>query len=304
VIKSDWLWNTPSYTPSGLEDDTTYYWCATARDYIARTSGYDNDIGPRSAVGSFHVGLPRMGARSYWPMWSDGAIAVNESTGNLVLSAPGPSVPTAAGTIGGGFTFNLLDKRPTQLPVSNGVGAWTFADGANSPAKLIDHQKVSGNDHFDAVEVVSGDGSSDWYGHVANSSTYQSSPGDPSVLVSTSSGYQLTEPDGSIYTYGLADSTTGLAPMTSAEVYTAKGQAHLDYAFSGGQLTSITAVGKDGSGTDQTLAKLTFNWACSGALLCITTPDSAAAGGAYDWKYVGASGRVAPSPRCSTARAP
>ena len=46
----------------------------------------------------------------------------------------------------------------------------------------------------------------------------------------------------------------------------------------------VAAQGKDGGGSWQTLATLTFNWACTGALVCITGPD------AQQWKYIGASG--------------
>jgi RHS repeat-associated protein len=287
VLTTDWLPNTPSYAvPSGLlTDGATYYWCVKARDWAARTAGYDNNASAWSSTASFLVRLPRMGAAGYWPMWSSGAAAVNESTGNLVLAVPGPSIATAAGTIGVGFTYNLLDQRVSVLPTA-GTGAWTFADGSGTPSELIDHSKLSGNNGFDAVEIVGGDGGSEWFGHIANSTTYQGAAGDPTVLTGiTAGGFQLTEPDGSIFTFGPADASTGVASQTSAEVYSANGQARIDYAFPNGKLTSITAVGKDGAGADQTLAQLSLNWSCSGALLCVTTPDSA-----YPWKYVGSGG--------------
>jgi RHS repeat-associated protein len=291
VVTTDWLPGTASYTvPSGaLQDGTTYYWCAKARDFVGRApGGYDPPTPQWSSAKSFSVQLPRLGVRPYWPMWSDGPIAVNESTGNLVMSVPGPSYPTAAGTLGASFEFNLLDTRSSALTTA-GMGAWTFTDAAGSPAKLIDHSKLSGTDGFDAVELVSGDGSSDWFGHVASSNTYQSAVGDSTVLSATGTGFQVTEGNGTIYTFGTADPTTGVATETSAQIETANGQAHLDYVFTSGKVQSITAAGNDGSGNPQTLAQLTFNWSCSGAMLCITTPDTG-----HQWKYVaGASGGLA-----------
>jgi RHS repeat-associated protein len=290
VSTSDWLPNTTSYTvpSSALLDGSTYYWCVRARDWAGRTPGYDSNYASAwSSVRSFTVQLPRMGTRNYWPMWSDGALAMNESTGNLVVSAPGPSIPTAAGDLGIGFTFNSLDKRASALPTANNFGSWTMSDDAGTPARLIDHSHLTGNDGFDAVELVSGDGSSDWFGHVSGSAAYTSSAGDPTTLIGLSGGgFEVTTGGGSIYTYGSADPTTGVAPPQSAETYSANGQAHIDYTFSAGKLSSITAYGKNGAGTDQQLAQLTFNWSCSGALLCVTTPD----GPSYIWKYVGTSG--------------
>ena len=54
---------------------------------------------------------------------------------------------------------------------------------------------------------------------------------------------------------------------------TANEQAKLVYAFNASdQPTSVTAQCKDGGGSWQTLATLTFNFACTRALFCITLP--------------------------------
>jgi RHS repeat-associated protein len=260
-----------------LKDGQTYYWCAYTNDWVSRN--YGTNQSPMSATGGFTVHLPKMGSRSYWPMWQSGALSVNEATGNLVLSVPGPSFTTSAGTVGVGFTFNSLDTRPSALPVPSGAGAWTFAEDSGAPAKLIDHSVLTGSNEFDAVEAVSADGSSDWYGHIGTTGAYQSQPGNPMVLSKLpSGGYQLSG-NGAVYTFGSAGSD-GVAPMTAAIVSAANGQAHLTYTFSNGQLQTIVATGKDANGNDQTIATLTLNWSCAGALLCVTGPDN------QTWKYV------------------
>jgi RHS repeat-associated protein len=288
VVQSNWQPGTPSFTvPSNvLQDGTTYFWCVQTRDFVGRDQGpAPNDLSLRSSPVSFHVSLPKLGEQSYWPMWHGGGLSVNEATGNLVLSVPGPSFPTAAGTLGVSLAYNLLDTRPSAFPVTGNTGAWTLADDSGAPAKLIDHSVFSpANGGFDAVERVEADGSSTWYGHVGNSSTYQSQPGDPSVLTKTATGFLLTNADGSTYQFDSPDSTTGAAPLLQAQVFSANGQAKLVYVSLGGKLQTITAQGKDAAGTFQTLATLNFNWACTGALLCVTGPDNQV------WKYIGLSG--------------
>lgn len=288
VYQSSWQPGTPTVTvPSNvLADGGTYYWCVQSRDYVTRSEG--NDLSPLSVAASVHVALPKLGDRSYWPMWRGDGVAVNEATGNLVLPVPGPSFPTAAGTLGASFVFNLLDTRPSAFAVASNAGSWTFADDSGAPARLIDHSVFSAAaGGFDAVERVEADGSSDWYGHVAGSDTYQSQPGDLSILTRSGSGastaFLLSDPNGATYQYGAPDSN-GVATLTQAQVFSANGQAKLVYSFVSGRVQSITAQGKDGTGSWQTLAALTFNWSCTAALLCVTGPDN------QTWKYIGQSG--------------
>ncbi len=287
VWTSDWQPGTPTATvPSNvLQDDKTYYWCVQTRDFVVRSEG--DDRSPLSASSWFKVALPKLGVRSYWPIWHGGNLDVNEATGNLVLTVPGPSFPTAAGTLGASFTYNMLDSRSSLFSV--GAGAWSFSDGAGAPTELIDHSLLTGaNDQFDSVERVEADGSSDWYGHIAGSDAYQSQPGDLSVLTrSTTQGetdFLLSEPNGTSYQFGPLDNGTGVAPLEQAEVFSANGQARLVYLFDSGKPSSITATGQDGSQQWQTLAELDFDWACPGALLCVTGPDG------KQWQYIGQNG--------------
>lgn len=263
-------WTDPldSSKTQSLKDGRTYYWRATASDGDGSAAGW-------SGTRSFAVRVSKFGTNSVWPMWSSGPLSINEATGNLVLSAPAPSFPTAAGTVGAAITYNSLDTT------SHGLGqGWTIGSGVD-PVKLIDHSLITG-DGTDVVERVYPDGYSDFYQHVAGSTTYLPPSGSSSHLNKnpnpTDGTFTLVGDDGTVYSFSAADATTGVATMTSAESLSASaGVGRLSYSYDGqGRLTAITA--KDGAST---IATLTFTWGCSGALLCISGPDGIA------WKYVG-----------------
>jgi RHS repeat-associated protein len=279
-------WTVPS---DKLQDATPYAWCVQSRDFVSKAIYSWSTSSPTT----FTVNLPKLGSKPFWPMWHGGALQVNESTGNLVLALPGPSFPTAAGTLGVSFIYNLLDSRPTVFG-SSGPG-WTFADSSGAPAKLIDHSNLS--PAFDSVERVEADGSSVYYGHVSSvyngqvvgTGRYTSPAGDTSVLTKDGTGaFQLNDPDGSTYSFTAPDAT-GTATLTSAQVLTANGHGKLTYTFTSGKLTLITASGNaspDGQAASwQPIATLSLRWAgdpaCAGALVCVTGPDG------QTWKYVG-----------------
>jgi RHS repeat-associated protein len=282
VTSSGWLpMGATTWTPplGALKDGQDYYWCARATDFVGRH--YGGSEGPWSAARQVKIRLPKRGLQSYWPMFSRGPVSVNEATGNLVVSVPGPSFSSAAGSIGGGFTYNLFDNRGSVFTAATG-SAWSVGvDGA--PAKLIDHNLLSGDDKFDAVERVEADGTSSFYAHVAGGNTYQARVGDPSILAKTGNGFTLSDSDGSIYTFGPANGATGVAPLQQAQVSSAaNGQALLDYSFdASGRPSQLIAKAKDSGGALQTLQTLTYNWSCADALVCVTGPD------ARTWKYIG-----------------
>ena len=287
TVDSGYLGATDTFTvPSGaLKDGCTYSWSVRTTDFWDRDDDTSSES-PQSDSGLFRVRVPELGLRDYWPMWSRGPVAVNEATGNLVLAVPGPSYPTAAGSLGASLAYNLLDTRVSAFP--SPAGSWTLGL-ADVPARLIDHDllPINSPDRFDAVEVVEADGSSTYYTRVGNSDTYQSPPGDTSVLARRpAGGFLLTGPDGSSYDFGAGDSNNGgIAPLVSATVSSNLGQTKLTYAFAGGKVQSVNASGKDGSGNYQTLGALQFKWAgdpaCTDALLCIIGPDN------VRWRYVG-----------------
>ncbi len=281
---SEFLPLTSTWTVSAgvLRDGGTYYWCARAQDYAFRDAG--SAISPWSAVGGFRVRLPKLGLRDYWPIWSRGPLAVNEASGNLILSLPGPSYPSGAGALSASLTYNLKETRNIS---SLGTG-WTLAAGDDPPAKLIDHNLLTGDSKFDAVERVSGDGSGDYYTRVGNSNTYVAAPGDGAQLTKNADGsWTLLDPDGSLYLFSSSAASDGSFALTSAEVTAAQnGAGKYVYTYASGKVSSIAV--QDSAGT--TLSSLSFNWACAGALLCVTGPDG------QQWKYLGesgASGRLA-----------
>jgi len=281
VADSGWVPTTSTWTvPLGvLQDGATYYWQVRAADSDGVSSNWSSST-------SFNIHLPKLGARGYWPIWSHGPLAVNEANGNLVVSAPGPSYPTATGSMGASLTYN------SQSSMNDGLGtgwALTVGDGRSSPpAELIDHSVSGASPQFDAVERVSADGSSDYYTQVGSASSgtptnYLSAAGDGSRLTKNADGtWTLLDPDGSIYTFNRAGSN-GVATLKSAEqVDAAPGKGALTYTYSTAQPTEIKSISDDGGRT------LSFAWAnasdtgtCSGAILCVTGPDS------VTWKYIG-----------------
>jgi RHS repeat-associated protein len=208
--------------------------------------------------------------------------------GNLILGLPGPEVPTAAGALSASLAYNSLDTRPSAFSGSPG---WTLAAGDAPPAKLIDHSQPAAADRSEAVEFVWPDGSSDYFPRVGTSNTYLAPPGDPSVLQrTTTGGYTLTDADGSIYEFAAA-ATDGLAQLVRAEVVSAKkAAARVEYIYSSGRIQTVTAWGKDAGQVDRQLGKLSFNWACAGALLCIEGPNNPGDPINRTWKYVGNGG--------------
>jgi RHS repeat-associated protein len=264
TVPPSWTDPLDSSKTQSLKDGRTYYWRATASDGDGPANGW-------SAARSLVVRLAKLGRNDAWPMWSSGPLAVNDATGNLVLSVPAPSFATAAGTLGAAITYNSLDTT------SHGLGqGWTIGSAVD-PVKLIDHTRISG-DGSDVVERVDPDGYSDFYQH-AGGSTYLPPSGGSSQLSKNADGtFTLVDDGGTVYSFAAADTTTGVATMTSAEsLSNSAGAGRLSYSYDGqGRLTAITA--KDGS---TTIATLTLTWGCTGALLCIQGPDG------VTWKYVG-----------------
>ena len=256
---------TTTFRPSvRLGNDTTYYW-------RWKTTGT-----AWSTANSFTTKEKLFGTREEWPMWSKGPLAVNKATGNLVLSLPGPSYPTAVGSMGASVTYNSLD---TKDHVGLGPG-WTLNAGPDlsaAPKSLVDLSLLGEEEKMEAAEVQFADGDSAFYGRVGQTNTYIAEPGDGSLLSKNANGtWTLAEGDGVIYTFKLAD-TMGVAKLDSVEFVDAgPGKGKLTYAFEGTKVRSIT----DGAGR-----QLVFKWTaaeCPNAILCIEGPDS------VTWRYIGA----------------
>ncbi|MEX0817471.1 MAG: PA14 domain-containing protein [Gaiellales bacterium] len=270
VDDSGWLPTTNTYTPpvEKLKNGSTYYW-----RWRASTGNW-------SSGRSFTVSLPFLGMRDYWAMWKRGPLAVNLVTGNLVLSLPGPSYPTALGSMGASLAYNSLDTG------NRGLGAgWTLVAGdgkAAPPVRLVDHNLLTGAARTDAVEVVASDGGATFYAHVGRTNTYVAEPGDGSVLTKNANATWTLIDGVFIYSFGVADGASGTATLTAVESADAsRGNGELTYTFSAQDPTKITAI------TDDAGRSLTFTWnsldssVCPDAIVCIRGPDN------VTWRYVG-----------------
>ena len=278
ALPASWTDPLNSAKTQRLEYGQTYYWRVDA------TNGYDSDgdtlEGAWSNTYHFTVAAkPDLGTNSAWPMWSSGSLAVNEATGNLVISAPTPSFPTAAGTLTAPISYNSHDSS------SNGLGiGWTV--GPAGVVKLIDHN-LNG-DGLQEIQLVSSDGSSSYYKRSGSDAlVYLPTDGSSSQLTidpgsgSTPAGYTLINDDGTVDTFGVPSS--GIATPTTLQAYSSQaGVGVLVYTFQSGKLTRIDA--EDGA---TTIATLHLYWNaldsadCGSALLCIVGPDSTT------WSYVG-----------------
>ena len=265
--------------PAGtLTNGSTYYW------------RWKTASGSWSAGKSFSIDRSHLGSDGS-PLWSDGPLSVNEVTGNLLVSLPGPSYPSEVGALAATVSYNSLDSS------DRGLGAgWLLDAGASvaeAPVKLIDHNLLTGAGHVDAVEALFSDGSSGCFAHVGQTNSYIASPGDGDLLSKNADGSWTYTSGDTLASYGVADGSTGQAQLTSVEVDSANpGKGTLTYTFSSQDPTKITSV------SDDTGRSLSFTWnslnssGCSTAIVCITGPDS------VTWKLVGdgsggTSGRLA-----------
>ena len=273
VNESGSLPATNTYTPPAgtLANGSSYYW------------RWKQVGGSWSSGRSFSIGQSYLGAGDSWPMWSNGPLAVNEATGNLLVSLPGPSYPTAIGSLAASLSYNSLDTT------DHGFGAGWLLDagaaGANAPVKLIDHNLLTGTSRLDAVEAVFANGSSTCYSHVGQTETYIAAPGDGTVLAKDPDGSWTYTAGDTLANYGVADGITAVAPLASVEVTSASaGSGKLTYTFSSTDASKLTSV------SDDTGRSLSFTWnslnpsGCSGAIVCISGPD------AVTWKLIGDAG--------------
>ena len=282
---SGWLLRTNTFTvpPGLLKDGSTYYWRVMARDLYGKSTAW-------TSLQTMSTRITKLGASSNWPMFSHGPAQVNEANGNLVTSAPGPSYPTAAGSMSASFSYNSLDTA------NHGFGpGWVMDAGdslSNPPEKLVDHSLLAGSSKYDAVEVVFPGGGSSYYTHVGTGNVYQPEPGDTSELKKNPDltdpthkwSWTLTDEDGTIYTFGQTGTVAPLnsdARVTGAEISDASaGQAKLTTVFASDP-TKVASI------TDTAGRALTFTWnsisptGCPAAIVCVAGPDGVV------WKYIG-----------------
>jgi RHS repeat-associated protein len=234
-----------------------------------------------SSAEAFDYVPPRFGVREYWPVWSRGPLNVNQATGNLILSLPGPTYPRGVGSLSISFAYNAHDGTDRF-----GLGTgWTMnvSGGTDSPpARLVDRSVLTGGSKLQSVLRVSQDGSADEYARLGTSNTYLAATGDGSRLSRNEDGsFTLADPDGSLYTFGVSNPTTGVALLTSAEQLAAEsGRGRVVYTYSTGKIASVSLQDLGGA----RFGTLTFNWACAGQLVCVTGPDG------VQWRFGGETG--------------
>ena len=290
VANSGWVGTLPTAggpraswsPPSGLlTDNTTYWWCAYSADPKITFGSTLN----WSASRPLTVRIPGLGTRSQWPMWQRGPLAVNEATGNLFVGLPAPSYPTGIGDLSMSVAYNSLDARANLFGLGD---KWILGTLGDVPARLYDHNLFSqtppATDFYDGIERVNSDGSSDYFSHVgnANSGYYVSEDGNRSQLFKNPDGtWTLTDEDGSIYTFRAPVGSETFYRLASAEVAAGKNPNAVVAITPDSQGRVLKMEAKVGT---TVLAALDFNWACAGALLCVTGPDGRA------WQYIGETG--------------
>jgi RHS repeat-associated protein len=256
--------------PAGaLTAGGTYYW-----RWKTATVGW-------SSGRSFTTGVPKLGERE--SMWSVGPLSVNLVNGNLVVGLPGPSYPTATGSMGVSASYNLLETR------NRGLGAGWLLDagaaGAGAPLLLLDHNLLVGGERLDAVEAIYEDGGSTCFTHVGETNTYVAAPGDGQLLSKNADGGWTLVSGDTIASFTVANGSTGVASLAAVETAgAAAGNGKLTYAYSVADPSKIASV-TDGAGRS-----LMFTWSslnpagCAAAIVCVTGPDG------VTWQYVGDSG--------------
>jgi RHS repeat-associated protein len=273
VAASGWLTTTSSYTipASILVNGASYYWRAEARSPTVTSTW--------SSSQSFTVQEKLLGAESDWAMWSAGPLAVNEMTGNLVVTAPTPAYSSATGSLGLSLTYNSLETANHGLGVGWMLGS---LDDATPALELIDHSVLAGSSQLAAAEVVFADDSSEYFTEIGTSGSYVPPSNDSSFLQKNGDGtWTYTSPAGFVDTFGQASASTGVATLTSAQYASASpGKATTTYKFSSVDPTKLTSI------TDAASDVLALKWSsldssCAGAILCVTGPDG------VTWKYIG-----------------
>lgn len=177
------------------------------------------------------------------PSLSVGPLTVSLVSGNVLLPIPGPSFPTATGSMGVSLSWNSAPPQPVptcsptpcEVPPDYsassrdgrlGIGITLAAGEADAarPVYLIDHNLVANED---LIEVVYADGGSDFYRHLGSSRSYVReavetvAAGDGSLLTKSPGGdpeWTLVDAGGMSATFAAADASTGWALVQAVQV--------------------------------------------------------------------------------------
>src|SRR5262249_49109447 len=199
------------------------------------------------------IKMPMLGKGNF-ATWSGGPAAVNLATGNLVLSLPGPSYPSATTAMAAAVTYNSLDTANTGLGQGLRLEVGDMRGGL--PSRLVDLNLSSANPQ-DALQVVMSDGDSDYYTASGKPSTYQPDDGHGAATITKSaSGYTLAEADGDIFTFGTAAAGTGYASLVSIQDASGDpGSGQLTYTFDASVSPPRVTQIRDGAGRQLGLSR-------------------------------------------------
>ena len=226
---------------------------------------------------------PALAASSGTPVWQAGALSVNETSGNLMLSLPGPSFPSPAGSLGMSLSYNSLDGG------DRGLGAgWLLdpgAGGLSAPVELVDENLLTGANRLDAVVAVASDGTPTCFAQVGETNTFIDQPGSGQELSKNADGTWTLLSGNTVASYGVADGATAVASLETVESTSGgTGKAKLSFTFSDSDPSKILSVG---DGTDRTVS---FAWNsldpgdCAAAIVCVKGPDHQV------WQFIGTTG--------------
>jgi RHS repeat-associated protein len=276
TCQSGWLPTTQTWTiPDGCASNTLhgtpfqYFWRAQAEDNSGATSGWS------PSTTSYSVNVPLFGERAPWPIWHHGPVAVNEATGQLMVSLPGPSIASVKGPISATPVYNEFDS--TDLGLGPG---WRFnitPDGVDAPVNLVDHSVQTGTSKRDAVELQYRDADSRWFNHVGDTTTYAPAHGEVGSIVTktlSDNTWTFTADDGTVYTFGAANAS-GIAPLSSIQFPDSQGGSTISYTFNSSAPRRIEHI------TDASGRSINFVWhidnttACPGSdMVCVTAKDA------------------------------
>jgi RHS repeat-associated protein len=231
-----------------------------------------------TTFGVFEMVAP-LGTPSYTPIWSHGPVAVNEATGNMILSLPTPSYPTATESLGFSLTYNSQATAGGSDGLATG---WVLSTGdASAPSQVVDD---GADGTLTATAEVDGpDGSPEFYQEAGSGNTYVPLQIDGSLLTKNTFGstttWTLAEGDGSTYTFN-AENSGGISTLNSSEIPAKNatgGDGQLSYSYdTSGRVTSVAYKETPTSSSSETLS---FNWSCTGFMFCVTGPDG------VQWEY-------------------
>jgi RHS repeat-associated protein len=258
-----------------LSNGQTYYWRARVTSDGALFSAW-------TATRSLSTALPLLGTDDAYAMWQGDGASVNLANGNLMVGLPGPSYPTATNAMSAALTYNSRDGGTNQS-FGPGISLTVGGNAGAVPAKLVDHNLLSGDALYNSLELVDGTGNSEFFNPIGDGLSYQNSDGAADATITKeSSGFTMLSDDGTITRFAVAAAVSGVAPVSTVETAAAdSGKGTLTYLFNVTGTPRITRV------TDSAGRQLNFAWnaldvvGCPDAILCVTGPDT------FVWKYVG-----------------